>query len=437
MSKKIKNKSKKTKSSSKKKKDDLVKLSFSDYMKDFFISFKNVISTVIFRRTLALFMALTVISVGVVQSIHHKNVTELAQAMKVSPSGEDLRFSKSGVTMTFLPQYRSGNTFILPFKIGSMSMLSSDATNYEVQLQGTNKNISRQFRAKLIMYGSSGRGVILVNGPFNGFPMNIYLQSNKLLVDANDVSSDTDITEDMSEEDIKKLHKDKESSTMGTGNLEVGGKSIKVKKDVVATTVNPTADNVKEVKNIDLTSTPSEVYRVAIGNKDKRIIELNRARNKSNLKQLKQKLHEYELRMDGDGTIKDNIKDAVKKADEIAITSNGNQEDADKINEIMNQVGNSSANVEGSEDVDPNHMTEDQMNKKLEQEVDMSAYGEGTSSSDLGPVETLGSLRTTIMSVNQKEVIYAYQLKQLEKIINKQDGIASFARKYQIIARFK
>lgn len=411
-------------------------ISFTSRFKTWLVEdVKPFLTSSMFRFSFAMFLGLGLIVGGFVESFAYKSRVAYHLAMTVSPSNTTSRFAVSGTEITFKEQFRSGSTFILPFEIKSLESVPVLAHEYSVQLQGVMQEIPLDNQARLVLFGRTGRGAIVVDGSFDGYPMNVYLMTNKIL-GAFQKNARGDLKPgDISLSQALGREGQQEAGNNPLGFLTMDGHEIPVWFDVVYTRVNPNADNIIQTdKPINFDSTPSEIYAQTFGKVEKYAIHTNRERTEEVKASLRPHLIEYEERLLSDPNLSESRKNAVLEADRIAMDSYGKAEDRVAMNQLLRDAGLKPDG--GVELEDGAEINADNIDQIAEREVDLSNFG-ARDGVYVDPLKRLQEIRDAYIALNKK--LRAYQLQEVavENMIKEFDGTSSSAVQYQIVTPFK
>lgn len=396
-------------------------LSWKDVFKESLPDLALLVRSKIFIRSIMLLGCLIVFLGGFKMNVDYRVAKARDLAMRVSPSGTPIDFTLSGRTITFEKQYRYENVYALPFELDSFDGISTNAKYFGVMVQGNTEAISAKLKAKFILFGTSKRGVILLKGKLPTSPISIVIRNQKQLSSADDAVTSLDDLE--ASDDAKTV-----------GQITVGGKKLKVSTDMVATTVNPSAKNVKLATGLRFGGSKADLYQAVFGNKDVKTISKRKKAVAKSKKQLVTTLREYEDRLfDVDG-LTDEQRTAVLKTDKIAISSNGNDADIQSINAILEDAKLDVLNESQTPNNDIDTMDADDLRNSLNNSVDIDQYG-GTTEDGSDVVSELSNIRDTLMELNQQLDVADVMIKQVKSLVEEQGRRASISEQYIIIPK--
>lgn len=405
-----------------------VRVGFKDRFEDFKRDILPSFGTVLFRRVLVLGTSLMLIGVGVVRSIRFQNHQAYVQLMTVTPSNIGRAFSISRTSIMIQDQFKSGDTFAIPIVIENYASLSPNAQNYELVLQGTKTPLSEDIQAKLYLFGTSGRGAIVIKGSYTGEPMNVYIQSNGTVdLDIKPTPVDYRDLQGLSLQVIEEgtfLQGDK-----AYGTMVVGGVEVPVSEDVVSFTVNPSAENVIQSEmQFDYDSTPSELYDAIFAPRDRASIRLERTAAENAKSEMIEAVQEYESRLQEQKDISEEDKQKVIGANAIALNSVGSEIDVNQMNDLLRSVGQASLSY--SESVDS--LSESEAEALRVRDVDLSHIGgNATTSEDI--LKVLAQLRGSIITVNRQMELADTKMRKVNDISLALNDSTSISNDFRIM----
>ena len=407
-----------------------VRLGLKDRFRDAWDAITPTFKTVIFRNSVVLFGSLFLMIGGTFEAFRYIKEQEYIQLMTVSPTNVGKHFALSDTKITIQDQFRDGSVFAIPLVFENFQSVSPNAETYEMQIQGTKTPLADDIQMKLILFGASGRGVILVKGTYTGEPMNVYLQSNATV---NTEVEGIDLDDfDIGDAPLKVLEEGEFlTDNTPTGTMEVGGMELPVNKDVVNFTVNPSAENVVASDiPFSLESTPGEVYNAVFAPRDRAVTRLERDASQDLKNQLLKVMEEYENRLEDLGDLSEEAKQKVIGADAIAVNSTGSEIDSDQMNDLLSSVGQE---MQASEDT--SELSASEAEALLRQQIDMEDIGgDKTSSKDV--LEVLSMIRRRLITVNRKMEVADQKMREIGNIVEGQDDQSSSTMDFDVIAPF-
>lgn len=407
-----------------------VRLGIKDRLRDFWIDVTPGFKTHLFSRSLVLLFATFLISFGVFEAFRSIRVAEYIRLMTVTPANETKTFSISKTRVTIGDQYLNGDTFAIPLEIENFERVSPSASNYELQIQPTKTKLKDNVQMRLVVFGSSGRAVILVNGSYTGEPINVYLQSNGSVdpnVEGQNISSyDLKGVPTSMIEDGTFLPDD---TVLGT--MDVGGMQIPVGVDIVSFTVNPSAKNVIQSDiPFDFDSDASTLYNAVFAPRD-RAITRNEKEAASKVKtELTHVLEEYEARLQGVQDLSEEAKQKVIGADAIAMSSTGSDVDTDQMNELLSSVQQEMDYVKKTDD-----LTDEERRQLLDSQVDLKDLGgDVVTTQDI--LKTLSMIRNRLITTNRQMEVADQKMREIGNLVTKQNEQSTSTMDFNLIPGF-
>lgn len=429
--------------------DERKRVGFKDQAREWWGSAKSIFKSRIFRRTALIGTAFVLMGGGLVEVQRSRSAKAYEQAMTVSPSNEPTQFALSGVSITFMPQFRSDDTYLIPFQIDGLESLSLNPEDYIVQLQGSNETSDPSMGARLDLFGTSGKGVITMQGDYTGEPLNIYLISTNSLMNSTgervEVTSE-EITQMQAEQGNLIINESGEGDTVPeqsegtpTGEISVGGQTMTVGVDMVTTRLNPSADNVTPTyRNIDIESTPTELYDVTFGAVDRSAAYTNMENAEEERDGVVEMINEYTSRLEDNPNINDEDTNKIKEANQIAIDSMGGSENNDKIEKLLSETDvyaeDEVSQATKNNNTSPENMSEEDRQTLLEQELDTEDLG---ISQDTSTLEALDQLRVRASDLNYQIALYETEIDYINEITSEQDELGQSAVRYDLLTPFE
>lgn len=428
--------------------EDLPRIGFKELMKEWAGKAKILVQSQIFKRTVVIMSSFLLMGVGVAEVHRSRTAKAYDQAMSVSPSNEPTPFALSGVNIEFRPQFRSGDTYLIPFEIDNIEALSMSPEDYILQVQGVNEELDPTMTTRLMLFGTSGRGVIMTEGNYTGEPMNIYLISTNSLAGSTGervVVTSEEISDMQAEKGNLIINEEADGTTeeeqdegVPTGTITVGGQQMTVGVDMVATRTNPAADNVTPTyRDVNVNSTPAEIYDVTFGAVDRSVILTNIANTEEARDGVVETMEEYNYRLEDDPTLSPEDVELIREANAIASESLGQPEDNEKIEELLSQTSQYEEDdvQEATDDNKPlDEMTEEERTEYFEQEIDQEDLG---ISNDTSTVDALDRLRQTLVDLNYELALYDVELSYIDEVSSSQDDVGRSAVRYEVLTAFE
>lgn len=424
------------------------RIDFNRYFTEWWRGTKQILFSKIFRRTAIIAFTFILMGSGLYEVQRSIAAEQLRIAMEVSPSNEPLSFALSRTTIQFRPQFRSDDTYIIPFEINGLENLSLNPEDYIVQVQGTNQQADPNMSARMVLFGTSGRGAILAQGSYTGEPMNFYIIStNSLMVGSGErveVTSEQ-ITQMQAEQgnliinDNPEEGADAEVTSNGpTGMIMVGGQEMLVGVDMVATRLNPSADNVTPTyRDVDINSSPAEIYDVTFGAVDRSAIITNQDSAESHRADLISTIEEYHVRLNDDPNITATDAELIKQASEIAYDSLGGREDNLKIQHFLSQTSEyttADANEATTDNIPISQMTDEQRKEFLSKSIDTNRLGVSQQTNTIAALDTL---RQQVIELNYQLALYEVEIDYVDEVTAQQDDMGRSAVRYDVLSSFE
>ena len=396
-------------------------LTFWDEVKEKWDEFGALRRTELFKKTTMLLIAFGLTFGGLGLGVRHQIAVAEKALLTVSPINVEQTFALSKTQITFKEQFRNGSTFMIPFTIKSFDFISSDASTYRIVAKGIRKDLPSDFKAKFILFGQTGHGVILLENAQGVGPINLYLQTDKFT--SKVANADVGNLEDSDELTIKSLEEAQAKIANSGKNktVEIDGVEIKSSRDIVTLRVNPDGENVNTKENFNFSSSPANLYEVSVGAFEKALIDTNRAQVEKQKELLVNQLEEFERRLDIDNRLNSNDVLLIKQADKMAMSSTGTKNDKEAIDGILNKTSlknknktNVSSSSDDSENQDPTSV--------LNTTVDTSRL---TKNKSVDTLEGLAQLRSAFMTLNRKLAVFDAQLKAIHEVASGQTKDAS------------
>lgn len=422
-------------------------LTTKDLLKEWWGHAVVILKSKIFKRTVYLAVSFALMIGGLLQIQHHRGVKAQELAMNVSPSNEPTQFALSGTPVTFKPQFISGDTYIVPFEIQGLENLSLNPEDYLVQLQGTNLTSDLNMESRLVLFGTSGRGLILMDGEYTGEPMNIYLLSTNSLTGSSgerSVVTNDDITQMQAEQGnliINDVNNPDPTvdvpDDVPTGTITIGGQTLTVAMDMVATRLNPTADNVTPTyRDVGIDSTHAELYDVTFGAVDRSAIMTNRNSAIEQRDGVLADIEEYSERLRDDPNVSDEDEKLILEANALAIDSLGDAPTNKKIEDLLAKTS-THTEEEASESTEDNvplsEMSESERREYLEGQINSENL---SISQETSTTQALDQLRITIADLNYQVALYDTELGYIDEVSSQQDDMGRSAVRYEIMSPF-
>lgn len=431
------------------KEDPSPRLGFQERMGEWWSSAKGVLKSRIFRRTVLIGASFILMGGGFLEVQRSRSAKAYEQAMTVSPSNEPMEFALSGVSITFMPQFRSDNTYIIPFEIDGLESLSLNPEDYIVQLQGTNEMSDPSMGARFVLFGTSGQGAIVMQGEYTGEPLNIYLISTDSMLNSTgervEVTSE-EITQMQAENGNLIINQQGDGSTeeeqsteVPTGEITVGGQPMTVAVDMVATRLNPSADNVTPTyRDVNIESSHAELYDVTFGAVDRSTTYTNMENAERERQGVVDMIEEYEVRMEDNPNISEEDTNTIKEANAIALDSMGSQEDNDEIQDLLSETeayAEDEANQATNQaNVSPEDMSEEERQAFLEEELNTENLGISQETSTL---EAMDQLRTRVSDLNYQIALYETEMNYVDEVAAEQDELGRSTVRYDLLTPFE
>lgn len=211
--------------------------SFKERMNRIKLAFKH---NLIWIRTIQLIVCFVLIFGGLGYGWLNAKAKQKERAMTVSDIDQEIFFSITETPVKLHEQYINGNTVVIPFTLGDISNMSSDASNYTLHIvRADEKPLPEDASAVMSFFGSTGDGAIIISGSFEPGPVQIFIR-------------------DKAEYGI-----DEEE----TGLLRVGAFEVEVDYNAVTFTSNLRADNLIEDELVSPTMSYKDLYYVSFGQK--------------------------------------------------------------------------------------------------------------------------------------------------------------------------
>lgn len=409
---------------------------------------KQLLKSKIFRRTAIIAATFLLMGGGLFEVQRSIAAEEQRLAMEVSPSNQPLTFALSGTGVQFRPQFRSDDTYIIPFEIDGLENLSLNPEDYIVQVQGTNQSVDPNISARLVLFGTSGRGAILSQGQYTGEPLNFYLISTNSLMSTSgervEVTSE-EITQMQAEQGNLIINEDPangtEENTNGdaaTGTIMVGGQEMVVGLDMVATRLNPSADNVTPTyRPVTINSSTAEIYDVTFGAVDRSTIITNKENAETYHEDMVNMMDEYHSRLQDDPNVTAEDAELIQQASEIAYESLGGTEDNERMQDLLSQTSEYStadASEATSDNIPISEMTEEQRREYLAEDIDTDSLG---ISQQTSTIEALDTLRQNLVDLNYQIALYDVELSYVDEVTADQDSMGRSAVRYDVLTPFE
>lgn len=408
-------------------------IGLGERLKDWFTKVGDVIKTTHFQRSVSIILFTLLMVIGFSMSRSHIRQVAYENRMTVSPTNISKNFSITGTGVSIQDQYRYGDVFAVPVIFDSFSQVSPVAHDYELFLQGTILDLPDDFRAKMIFFGQSGRGVVLIEGSFTGEPMNFYIQSNASIntnlpeVNMNDYDFTGVPLEVLEDEDFLG------SGNQAYGTITINGEPVPVGVDMVLFTVNPSAENVHQTSvPITFDSPATELYSEVFAVRDRAIIRLERQQAERAKAQLVEMKDEYEARLQNVYDLTENQKQAILGANAVSVTSSGSEVDMQHMNDLL-AVVNQETEQQAMADVED--LSDAEQDRLGGIEVDLTGLGgDITSTEDV--VKALEQVRANFITVNRQMDLADVKLREVNEIVEEQAGNSTETNDYRIMAPF-
>lgn len=271
---------------------------FFNKVKNKFLEFKTLYwHRQIVVRTVTLLLSVLLIVFGTGWGFRHKAHEEMLEAMRVSDTDQQLAFSKTGSEVKLDPQSRSKNMAVIPIKMNGSENMSYKADDYKVFLKSSDKEpLPSNISASFVIFGSTDEAAIVLRGDLQKRPMQVVLRNDK-----NFATTDE-----------------------GDGTIMLDGKEEEVDYNAISFTVNPKGDNVKKDDRIKPDVSMSDLYSVALGDRQFKSLDKDEKIGKKQLTKAKGKKKELERKInqlnDALGRDKNDFKldDSVESESEYA-----------------------------------------------------------------------------------------------------------------------
>lgn len=335
----------------------------------------------ILLRTVMLVLPLAVLFLTFSSGAYNHYEYNRNQMLTVSNIGQQLTFSKSGAAMTLGQQYRNGDTLVVPIQFTNPDSVSLSAKEYNVLLKGVNGHSINVKSGKVVLYGSTGLGAIILKGSFEAYPMQVIL-NNQRSISTNTNDGNTD-------------------ASSGTGRILIDGRAKRVDGDAVSFTVNPKANNVKSFKNLDFNSSNVLFYRLVRGNQqladlNNQLDSLDKSDAKTNVS-----ITEYKQRLAV-------LNKALGKASDDMSVPNDNDDNGT----------NDSSDASSSSDTGATDSSNDVAN---------------TTAQRVSTITTLTSLQGTLDQNKQQRDALQKNVKDTKSLINSMDSISQVSSNFSIL----
>lgn len=427
--------------------DEFPRIGFKELTSEWWRYTNVILRSKIFRRTALIATSFLLMGAGTIEVQRSKAAMEQEMAMTVSPSNEPTQFALSGVTATFKPQFRSGDTYIVPFEIDGLENLSLNPEDYIVQLQGTNTMSDLNMSARLVLFGTSGRGAIVMEGEYTGEPMNIYLISTNSLMGNSgervEVTSE-EIIEMQAEQGSLIINQqadgtsdEEQSESVQTGTITIGGQEMVVGVDMVATRLNPSAENVTPTyREVTIDSTMAEIYDVTFGAVDRSVTLTNKENAVVQRNDVIDMIEEYNDRLDDDPNISEEDANTIREANQLAIDNMGEPEINERITELLMSTDAYSPDEVSeatSDNVPVSEMTEEQRREFMQEQLSNSGV---TITQQTSTIDALDELRVTVSDLNYQIALYDAELEYIDEVAVDQDEMGRSAVRYEVLSPF-
>lgn len=427
--------------------DTIPRVGYKERANEWWRYAKGIIRSKIFRRTMLISASFLMMGSGVVEVQRSRAASAQEMAMRVSPSNEPSAFSLSNVEVTFKPQFRSDDTYIVPFEIKELENLSLNPDDYIIQLQGSNEMSDIDMSARMVLFGTSGRGAVLMEGEYTGEPLNIYMISTNSLMSTSgervEVTSDQ-ITQMQAEQGNLIINHQADGTTneeqdtdVATGSIMVGGQEMIVALDMVATRLNPSAENVTPTyRAVTINSTLAELYDVTFGAVDRSATLTNKESAEAQRDDVVDMIEEYNRRLSDDPNITGADAEKIKEANRLAVANMGEPEINLRIEQILMDTdvyADQNVSDATSDNAPLSEMTEEQRREFLRNKIDKESIGISQQTSTL---EALDTLRVTVSDLNYQIALYDAELEYIDQVSAEQDEMGRSSVRYEILTPF-
>lgn len=235
------------------------------------------------RKTKGFIVALVVLVSGGGYSVYHNHQVQVTTAKQATPSGYALSFSLSGNEMTTGEPIRSTDksTVYIPLEFEDIASLSTDANSYWVILGSPEGHFTYQPQGQLLIFGDTGKGAVVLQGQpqIANEMITVYLRNDKNLTGAEA----------------------KQVKTSGIGSVS-GIDAAKAQYDLVDFNVNPGAENIRTVEDLDsATLDANKLYQSLFSDAQVTAIHEKIIADQKKIELNKQKLAEYRSRLERAG----------------------------------------------------------------------------------------------------------------------------------------